>query len=77
MAQSPVIYAPIEKRSELSGAIEELERKAKQARADLMHIDATLRLFDPDIQPSRIRSKQPAPQRLSYFEPSEMSRIQA
>ncbi len=74
MAQSPIIHALIEKRSELSGAILELEQRSKQARADLLHIDATLRLFDPDIRPQAIRTKHPTPQRLSYFEAGEMSR---
>jgi len=74
MAQSIIIHALVEKRAELSGAILELERQAKQARADLLHIDATLMLFDPDIRPHAIRAKQPTPQRLSYFEAGEMSR---
>jgi hypothetical protein len=75
MAQSPVVYALIAKRAELAGLIKDLEKRTKQARVDLSHIDATLRLFDPDIRPTSIRAKNPAVKRLSYFEPGEMSRL--
>ena len=48
MAQSPVVYALVDKRAEITGLIIDLERRTRQARADLVHVDATLHLFDPD-----------------------------
>jgi hypothetical protein len=75
MAQPHVVYALIAKRAELAGLIHDLEKRAKQARIDLTHINSTLRLFDPDIRPVSITSKNPAGNRLKYFEPGEMSRL--
>jgi hypothetical protein len=60
MAQSIIISALIEKRSEVSGIIADLEERTRQSRADLAHIDATLRLFDPEIEVSAIRGKKPS-----------------
>ncbi len=59
MAQSPVIYALIEKRGEVSGRIAELEELTRQARADLAHIDATLLMFDPGDNASRDPGESP------------------
>jgi hypothetical protein len=60
MAQSIIIGALIEKRSEVSGIIADLEERTRQSRADLAHVDATLRLFDPEIEVSAIRGKKPS-----------------
>ena len=38
------------KRTEIADALEGLGRQVEQRRADLMHVDATLRLFDPDAE---------------------------
>jgi hypothetical protein len=48
IAQSPVVYALVEKRAEITGLNIDLERRTRQARADLVQMDATLHLFDPD-----------------------------
>jgi hypothetical protein len=74
MAQSPVIYALVAKRGEVGGTIAELEERTRQARADLAHIDATLRLFDPDAIPQQIRDKRPARGRSGLFANGEISR---
>lgn len=45
------------KRAEMAGEIDAAERRADQLRADLIHIDAVLRLFDPDAEPEGIPAK--------------------
>jgi hypothetical protein len=35
-----------------------LEERLQQHRVDLAHLDATMRLFDPDIRPQEIRPRQ-------------------
>lgn len=73
MSTSPVIHALIAKRAEVSGIIADLEERTRQARADLVHIDATLRLFDPDTDPDQIAAKKPA-RRQRWFGNGEISR---
>ena len=74
MAQSIVIHALTAKRAEVSGIIADLEERIRQSRADLAHIDATLRLFDPEIKVSAIRAKQPAKERSGLFANGEISK---
>jgi hypothetical protein len=74
MAQSPVIYALVAKRGEVSGRIAELEELTRQARADLAHIDATILMFDPEITPAAIRAKAPVKGRSGYFANGEISK---
>jgi hypothetical protein len=57
MAQSVIINGLIDKRAELSALITDLEERTHQARADLAHIDARLRLFDPQAVPASIKPK--------------------
>ena len=73
MAQSPVIYALVEKRAEIGGTIADLEERTRQARANLAHLDATLRMFDPDAKPQSIKGKRPAKGR-GVFANGEISR---
>jgi hypothetical protein len=73
MGEAPVIGALRAKRAELSGQIADLEKRAAQCRADLMHVDAVLRLFAPDtdvtaIAPKAVRRRNP------WFAPGELSR---
>jgi hypothetical protein len=51
MGASQIILTLRDKRSELADAINRLERQADQHRADLAHITATMRLFDPNVAP--------------------------
>jgi hypothetical protein len=57
MAEPHVIGALRNKRSELAGMVNQLEQRLVRYRADLTHLDATMRLFDPDIQPEGIRPR--------------------
>jgi hypothetical protein len=59
MAQLHVIGALSNKRAELAGIVRQLEQQLIRQRTNLAHLDATMRLFDPDIQPKQIRPKQP------------------
>ena len=58
MAELHVMHALRSKRAELAGTLTQLEQQLVRQRADLTHIDATMRLFDPDIQPHEILPKQ-------------------
>jgi hypothetical protein len=58
MAELHVMHALRNKRAELAGTLIQLEQQLVRQRADLTHIDATMRLFDPDIQPNEIHPKQ-------------------
>jgi hypothetical protein len=57
MAEPHVLSALVSKRAEIAGQIEGLERQADQFRADLLHIDAAIRIFAPDYRPNEIRPK--------------------
>jgi hypothetical protein len=74
MAQSVIINGLIDKRAELSALITDLEERKHQARADLAHIDAPLRLFDPQAVPASIKPKAPAAPRSGFFANGEISR---
>ena len=54
------------KRGELAGQIDALQDQLRQAMIDLDHIDATLRMFVPDIELDEIRPK-PLPPRHHAF----------
>lgn len=75
MGDTFVISGLTAKRAELLGLALSFEAKARQARADLVHIDAALRLFDPNIDPAEIRGKHPSQGRSHWFENGEMSRL--
>ena len=74
MSESHVVAALKDKRAELSGGIADLEKRIGQHRADLLHVDAVLRLFAPDLEPAAILPK--AVRRLSgWFRPGELARM--
>ena len=57
MAESHVVSALVAKRAEIAGVIAQTERQPGQFRADLVHLDATLRLFAPGLEPKTIPAK--------------------
>src|ERR1700690_1110322 len=57
MAETHVVSALRAKRAEISGYIHDLEKKVKRMRANLAHIDATIRVFAPDLNPDSIPPK--------------------
>lgn len=66
MADTHVISALRGKRGELAGLVDGLQDQLRQAMIDLDHIDASLRLFDPDIELDEIKPK-PLPPRHRAF----------
>lgn len=77
MPPNPMVYQPIMadlhvvsalrgKRGELAGLIDGLQDQLRAAMIDLDHVDATLRMFDPDIELDEIRPK-PLPPRHHAF----------
>jgi hypothetical protein len=69
-----VVSGLIEKRRELAGIIDELQRQLDQHRADLTHIDGVLRVLATDIDPEKIKPKR-AYRRNRYFARNELSRL--
>ena len=74
MAEPHVIGALRNKRAELAGTLRQIEQQLVQQRADLAHLDATMRLFDPTIRPKDIRPRQPR-ERNAWFRPGECLRL--
>ena len=74
MAELHVLGALRNKRAELAGTLHQLEQQLVQQRANLAHLDATMRLFDPDVRPKDIRAKQPR-ERNAWFRPGECLRL--
>ncbi len=75
MGDTHVISGLTAKRVELLGRARSLEDQARQTRADLAHIDAALRLFDPGIDLGEIRAKHPGKGRSPWFATGEMARL--
>lgn len=73
MADPLVIGLLSNKRAEVAGIIADLERQISAQRAVLMHLDATIRLFDPNARPAMIRPKGVG--RPSMFEPGDISGV--
>lgn len=61
-----------ERRSAVAGRIVDLRREVDKLQADLVHIDAVLRLYD--VEPAEIPAKGRMPIRSAYFGRNEISR---
>lgn len=57
MAQSHVMSALIDKRSELMGLIDVKRKELEQLNQGLVSVDGTIRLFDPDFHLASIKAK--------------------
>ena len=73
MAEPHVVTALIRKRAEIAGKIEHTQTALRQLIIDLDNLDATVRLFKPDIDLEEIKPK-PFPPRHAAFR-GEISRI--
>lgn len=73
--QPNAVNALRNKRAELLGMIELHEREANRLRGELIHLDATLRLFDPQTDPEAIGGKLLYPRRTEYFAKGETTRL--
>lgn len=69
-----VVSGLIEKRRELAGIIDHLQRQLDQYRVDLAHIDGALRLLAEGLDPTTLRPKRPY-RRADYFGHNELSRL--
>ena len=74
MAAPHVMDALREKRAELNGIVSHLEQQIAQHRASLVHLDAAMRLFDPDLKPEDASSRQQRPRNV-WFHPGECLRL--
>src|ERR1700739_1069755 len=74
MGELHVIGALRTNRAELAGTRRQVEETAVQQRANLAHLDATMRLFDPNLQPKDIRPKRPRVCNV-WFRPGECLRL--
>lgn len=70
---SHVLYALTRKRAEIAGKIEHNQLTLRHLIAELDHIDAAIRIFDPAIDLTAIKSK-PVPPRHAAFK-GEVTRI--
>lgn len=57
MVDSIIIGALVSQQAEVGGIIADLEEQTPRRRADLAHINATLKLFDPTDTAETIRAK--------------------
>ncbi len=74
MAEPHVMDALRGKRSELSGIVSHLEQQIVRHRASLVHLDAAMRLFDPDLVPEGSGPQSQRP-RSVWFHPGECLRL--
>jgi len=74
MAEPHVMDALRGKRFELSGIVSHLEQQIVRHRANLVHLDAAMRLFDPDLVLEEAGPRQQRP-RSVWFRPGECLRL--
>src|ERR1700752_2108985 len=74
MAELHVVSALRSKRAELAGMVSQLEQQLVRQRTNLSHLDATMRLFDPDTRPQGVRPRQQRA-RSAWFRPGECLRL--
>jgi hypothetical protein len=63
-----------DKRSELAGLILQAELRARQLRADLAHVEATIRILRPGIELPKVVPKR-VEYRPRYFKRGELTRL--
>jgi hypothetical protein len=74
MSESHVVSGLRSRRAELAGHIRDLERQVKRHKVNLGHIDATIRLLAPSVEPANIRPKR-VYTRGSYFRTGELTKL--
>lgn len=74
MPDTIVVKALLDKGAEMRGQIAVLDGRLAKCRAELAHVQATLRLFDPAQDVKHVRPKAPAPPRSTYFAMGEITR---
>lgn len=74
MSGSHVISGLIAKKAELSGLFKHYQLELGRIASDLQHIDATIKLFDPEFDLRTVKAKG-VRERNQYFKPGECARI--
>jgi hypothetical protein len=74
MGHSFAVNALLDKRARIAGSILELEKNLAEHRESLVHLDATLRLLEPDIKIKDIRVKHRTGERSRHFAGGEISK---
>lgn len=74
MAESHVVNGLVDKRSEIAGLIEHHRKELGHLASVLGHLDATLKLFAPEINLRTLRVKQHRVRNI-LFRPGEMPRF--
>jgi hypothetical protein len=59
MKNEHVLSGLLTKRAELTGQVEELQREIRELVAALDHVDATIRVFDPNVDLEDIKPRLP------------------
>jgi hypothetical protein len=59
----------------LAGEAEALDARLGQLRADLVHLDAAVRILCPDAEPELIRPRKPSGKGCDWFGRQELSRL--
>ena len=67
--------ALIRKRAELAGEIAARSAALDQLRADLVHLDAAIRIMCPEAEPELIRPKKPSRKGCDWFGRQELPRL--
>jgi hypothetical protein len=68
------VAALVRLRADTAFRITELEKQTEAVRADLIHIDAVIRMLAPKLEPGELPERQRRPRRLEYFAHGEISR---
>lgn len=68
------VAALVRLRADTAFRVNELEKQTEAARADLVHIDAVIRMLAPQLDPDDIPERQRRPRRLEYFAHGELTR---
>jgi hypothetical protein len=71
--QPVTVNALRNKRAAITGEIAMHDREIDRLRADLVHLDATMRLFDPDTDPGGIPALRRYPRRTEWFARGEVT----
>ena len=74
MSDMQVLGGLVAKRGELAGHVEQFRREEQRLAQELTHLDATIRLFDPDDDVGAVESKGPR-HRQQWFASGECQRL--
>src|SRR3954470_21050335 len=61
------------KRAQITGEIEMHSREIDRLRAELVHLDTTIQLFDPEIEPSDVPALRRYPRRTEWYARGEVT----